>query len=127
MTDADRRAIGLPVRDRRPAPTPQPKTRTEMDIDFAEIAQHTLRVRDSESKNPGKPPRIIGFEIWRQVGKNTAPLFEEMHLVELAIRSPHTLEYASADRGKTVWYATRWVNTRGEKGPWSEIISAIIA
>jgi hypothetical protein len=29
-------------------------------------------------------------------------------------------------RGKTVYFALRWENTRGEKGPWSEIMSAII-
>jgi hypothetical protein len=97
-----------------------------MEIFFSQIMEHTLNVRDSESKSAGKPPHTIGFEIWRRIGGDTEPTYEEMQFVELATRSPHTLEYPSTDRGKMVWYATRWVNTRGEKGPWSEIVSAIV-
>jgi hypothetical protein len=29
-------------------------------------------------------------------------------------------------RGKTVWFRLRWENNRGQKGPWSELYSAII-
>ncbi|MDR2362267.1 MAG: hypothetical protein LBD91_06005 [Prevotellaceae bacterium] len=28
--------------------------------------------------------------------------------------------------GKTVYFALRWENTRGEKGPWSDIMSATV-
>jgi hypothetical protein len=126
VSDADRRTMGLPVYDRTPTHARVPATRTEMDIVFSQILKHILHVRDSESKSAGKPPHVIGFELWRRVGGDTEPTFDEMQLVELATRSPHTLEYPSADRGKLVWYASRWVNTRGEKGPWSEIVSAIV-
>jgi hypothetical protein len=40
--------------------------------------------------------------------------------------SPLTIEFEEEDRGKTFWYAVRWENTTGEKGPWSEIQSVII-
>jgi peptide methionine sulfoxide reductase MsrA len=40
--------------------------------------------------------------------------------------TPLVIEFDEEDRGKTFWYAVRWENTRGEKGPWSEIMSAII-
>jgi hypothetical protein len=126
VSDAERRAVGLPVYDRTPTQATTPKTRTETEVDFSQIMKHLLHVRDSESKSSGKPAHTIGFEIWRRVGGDTEPAYEEMQLLELATRSPHTVEYTSADRGKMVWYATRWVNTRGEKGPWSEIVSAIV-
>jgi len=29
--------------------------------------------------------------------------------------------------GKTAVYMLRWVNTRGEKGPWSEVAAATVA
>ncbi|MDR0609502.1 MAG: hypothetical protein LBG58_15030, partial [Planctomycetaceae bacterium] len=41
-------------------------------------------------------------------------------------RSPLTLEFDEDQRGKCVYFCLRWENTRGIKGPWSEIISAII-
>jgi len=31
-----------------------------------------------------------------------------------------------ADAGKTAYYALRWENTRGETGPWSDVVSATI-
>ncbi|MGD9791618.1 MAG: hypothetical protein AB7Q00_12790 [Phycisphaerales bacterium] len=33
----------------------------------------------------------------------------------------------AADGGKTAVYMLRWVNTRGEKGPWSEVTTATVA
>jgi hypothetical protein len=126
VSDAERLAMGLPVYDHTPTQAQPPKTRTIMEIVFSQILKHSVHVRDSESKGAGKPEHVIGFELWRRIGGEAEPKFEEMQLVELATRSPHTLEYTSADRGQLVWYASRWVNTHGEKGPWSEIISAIV-
>jgi hypothetical protein len=36
-------------------------------------------------------------------------------------------DFPSAEAGKTAYYALRWVSTRGEKGPWSEITTATVA
>jgi hypothetical protein len=44
----------------------------------------------------------------------------------LASRSPLELSFDPEERGKTVYLAARWQNRRGELGPWSDIISAII-
>jgi hypothetical protein len=127
VTDSERLSMGLPVYDRTSTPAHKPTSRTETEVDFSQIAKHTLRVRDSELKGAGKPEHVIGFEIWRKVGGDVEPAIEEMQLVTMATRSPHTLEYLSTERGQLVWYVTRWVNSRGEKGPWGEVVSAIIA
>ena len=127
VTDADRRNMNLPVYDRTPTPAAPPSTCPALDIDFSQRARHILYVRDSELKGAGRPAHVVGFEIWRHVGGTTMPDFNEMRLVEQAPRSPHTLDYDFSERYHAAWYALRWVNTRGEKGPWSEIISAVIA
>ena len=36
-------------------------------------------------------------------------------------------KFNAGDGGKTAVYRPRWVNTRGEKGPWSEIATATVA
>jgi len=41
--------------------------------------------------------------------------------------TPYLAEYTGAQAGQMVCYWLRWVNTRGEKGPWSEPVSATIA
>jgi hypothetical protein len=37
-----------------------------------------------------------------------------------------TFEFRGDERGKTVYFCLRWENTRGQKGPWSKIVNAII-
>ncbi|AHF94767.1 hypothetical protein OPIT5_26275 [Opitutaceae bacterium TAV5] len=41
-------------------------------------------------------------------------------------RSPFTLNFDENQRGKTVYFALRWENTRGDKGPWSPITHAVV-
>jgi hypothetical protein len=51
---------------------------------------------------------------------------EELIHSEFSTRSPFTLSFDANQRGKTIYYAVRWENTRGEKGPWSEMASVVI-
>ena len=41
-------------------------------------------------------------------------------------KSPFVNHFNGADAGKMVYYWMRWVNTRGEVGPWSAMVSATI-
>jgi hypothetical protein len=43
-----------------------------------------------------------------------------------ASRTPQLEEYTAAQAGQTATYWLRWVSTRGDKGPWSEPVSATI-
>ena len=36
-------------------------------------------------------------------------------------------EFKAGEGGKTAVYMARWINTRGEKGPWSEVTTATVA
>ena len=40
--------------------------------------------------------------------------------------TPYTAEFDGADGGKQAHYMLRWVDTRGETGPWSETATATI-
>jgi hypothetical protein len=41
-------------------------------------------------------------------------------------RSPYTFDFDISQRGKLLWLRLRRENNRGEKGPWTDIIKAII-
>jgi hypothetical protein len=45
----------------------------------------------------------------------------------LATRDSITRQFKPEDGGRTAFYQLRWVSTRGEKGPWSEVTSATVA
>jgi hypothetical protein len=127
ITDADRENLGLPVHDTKPTPAPPITVRPEVEVEFAEVQQHTLIVRNPVSKSAGKPAHAAGFEIWRKVGGEAPAADADWQLVTQAPHSPHTLSYNQSESGLRVYYRVRWVNTRGVPGPWSETVNAIIA
>ena len=47
--------------------------------------------------------------------------------LSVSLRGNLQTDFPSAEAGKTAYYALRWVSTRGEKGPWSEVAAATVA
>ena len=45
----------------------------------------------------------------------------------MTTRPSFRAEFKAGEGGKTAVYMARWVNTRGEKGPWSEVTTATVA
>ncbi|MDR1525582.1 MAG: hypothetical protein LBS79_10080 [Tannerella sp.] len=56
------------------------------------------------------------------------PVTDQNRLMQskLVTRSPGNLDFSPGERGRIVYLAGRWQNRRGELGPWSEIVSAVI-
>ncbi len=50
----------------------------------------------------------------------------ELTFLAVDTRAPYLSEYPGGDGGKMAHYMLRWINTRGETGPWSETVSATI-
>lgn len=48
-------------------------------------------------------------------------------LVTMTTKPSFRADFKPGEGGKTAVYMARWVNTRGEKGPWSEITTATVA
>jgi len=130
-TDADRATIGITVRDTSRTPSPTPTTRPLVSVDPGTRLTHQLRLVDEGSPTRrGKPEGVAGAEVWvKLVDAGTPAPTDPAALSFLTLTSRPTVrtEFKSADGGKTAVYMLRWVNTRGEKGPWSEICSATVA
>ena len=126
ITDADRVALGLHVRDTTPTNIPAPTSRPELDIDVLDFRRLKVIFHDIGSDSKAKPYGVNGAVIIYAV--LDAPPADHSVLTRsvLATRTPHTLEFTEEERGKTVYVAISWQNEKGEKGPWSEIESAIV-
>jgi hypothetical protein len=48
---------------------------------------------------------------------------DTMPSLAIDTKTPYRADLDPADTGKTAYYALRWVNTRGNPGPWSAIAS----
>jgi hypothetical protein len=126
ISDEERRAMGIaiPLSGKL---TPKPTTCLDVDIDTSILRCLTVHFRDQGSERRAKPKGIHGCEIrWAILNAPPVSIDNLLHTA-LATRSPYMLEFSESQRGQVVWFCLRWENTRGEKGPWSEIVSAIIS
>jgi hypothetical protein len=127
VTDDDLRGMGIaiPSSSRRPAPVAL--TYPDYDIDSSTIRRLVVNFYDQgQKRSKGKPTGQHGAEI-RWAMRDTPPTsLKDLINSSFDTRSPFVLDFDESDRGKTVYFCLCWENTRGEKGPWSEILSAVI-
>jgi hypothetical protein len=126
VTDHDRRTMGITVRDRTRTPVKPPKSFPEFIIGTSLIRCLTVIFRDCGSSSKAKPRGVHGAEICWAILDRPPVSVEELVRSGFATRSPFRLMFDDSERGKTVYFCLRWESTRGEKGPWGEIVMAII-
>ena len=126
ITDAQRIALGLHVRDTTYTTVSIPKSRPELDIDVLDFRRLKVVFHDMGSDSKAKPYGINGAVIAYAVLDTPPADPDALTRNVLATRTPHILEFTEEERGKTVYVAICWQNEKGQKGPWSEIHSAIV-
>jgi len=131
VRDSQREALGITVADTiRTANTGQITTRPIGRVDTSQRLQHKIRFADEATPTRrAKPKGVMGCEIWVKVLATDEPApagADDLRFVFMDTASPHTVEYDGDDGGKMAHYMLRWVKSGGQKGPWSETISATI-
>jgi hypothetical protein len=126
VTDEDRDNLGLRVHKKSRKPVPDPTTYPIFTIDSSIIRVLLIVFRDAMSEGRAKPFGVHGAEIKWGFSETAIINPDDLPYSAFDTRSPFRFEFRGEDRGKTVWFCLRWENTRGVKGPWSEIVSAIV-
>lgn len=130
-TDADRATIGITVRDTSPTPAPAPTSRPLALVDVGGRLTHRLRLVDeSTPTRRGKPAGVLGAEVWVKLVDADQPAPTDpaaLTFLTMTTKPSFRAEFKAGQGGKTAVYMARWINTRGEKGPWSEVTSATVA
>jgi hypothetical protein len=127
LTPKDHDDLGLPIHDTKPTRVPVPTTRVIVKIELNGPGEIILHIRDDhEAKSSAKPFGVHGCEVCWIVSDVPITDWEQLTKSSFTTTSKLKLLFGSLERGKTIYFAARWENTRGEKGPWSEIQSAII-
>jgi hypothetical protein len=73
---------------------------------------------------------MLGTEVWVKLvdADQSAPTDPKaLSFLTLTTRPAHVTDFPAAGGDKTAVYILRWVSTRGEKGPWSEVTTATVA
>ena len=129
VDNAERAALGITVPDAVATMAASTPTRPVGIVDTSQRLRHEIRfVDEATPTRRAKPAATMGCEIWVKVlpQGQAAPGADELEFVTLDTASPYLVEYEAADAGKTAHYMLRWVSTGGDKGPWSETVSATI-
>jgi hypothetical protein len=121
-----REQLGLPVKDRKHTSIPTPTTYPEFFIKVKDIRTLEIHFKPVGSVNRGRPYGYNGAIICFAVLESPPKDINELTHSLLATRTPYTLTFTEAERGKHVYIALFWENEKGEKGPYSQIEEAII-
>jgi hypothetical protein len=127
VTDDDRKAMGLPVHKTTRTPSKVADKAPDTDVDTSVPGRVTVHFFEkSGSHKRAKPEGQHCIEMIWIISDTPPAKWEDLIHSIVDTNSPVTLSFENDQRGKTLYFALRWENTRGEKGPWTEIQSTII-
>lgn len=127
VTDAARKNAGLPVHKTTRTPVDVPATEPVGFVMATDRLEHTLSYADSATPTRrAKPNGVTSCEVYLNISDQAPQNPESYEFHMLSTRAPQRISFKAEDSGKTANYLLRWVNTRGEYGPWSQVISATV-
>ena len=92
-----------------------------------DLLRHTVTIFDPNRRtHKGKPHGVTGCEVYVAVADHAPKNPEDYRLATIATRDHADVNFKAADGGQTAHYLLRWVNTRGETGPWSPVFSGTV-
>ncbi len=121
-------ALGLRIDDTTPTRIPAPSTAPMLTIQAAFVGEHLMRYADETTPASRRKPHGTKFiEIRCNIDAEPNPDESTAVPVGLFTTQPIRLKQEQINAGQTATYIGRWLNTRGEPGPWSLPIAMTIA
>jgi hypothetical protein len=128
VSNADLQAMGLPPRpsgDRTPAKIEDEAPDVETDTSVpGEVTMHFFK--KGQKRGSAKPDGQHGVECKTYIGPDIPKKWKDLQESWFSTNLKLVLKFENDRRGQILWFAVRWENTRGQKGPWSVIFSVII-
>lgn len=120
--------LGLTIRDTSRTPIPAPTTWPVLSIEQATAGSQRLRFADSSTPTRrAKPVGATAMELYQAT--DDLPVVDPTLGVFIAnfTVQPINVGQQIGNVGKTATYFARWINRRGQPGPWSAPVSLTIA
>jgi len=102
-------------------PSTKPIGRTEP------AAHYTIEIHIADELTPKRAAKPAGArlcQIWMHVGDPAPADPSGFAFVRNVTRTSYLDVHPAADAGKSVYYLLRWENSKGEPGPWSDVVTA---
>lgn len=129
VSSANKTALGVNPRTSVPTPITAPTTTPVLTIQSTSTAGSILRYRDATASPSvkSKPFGVVQIQIFAET--SATPITDPTTLPYLVAltKSPAQVPLGAEAAGKTGYFAARWITKKGLVGPWSPIISYIVA
>jgi hypothetical protein len=127
MDDPDKLFMGIHPKDTTPTvhgtPGSQPGTEVENTRNHYE---HLIRAINTERGDHSKPEDAYGVRYAWQVGGEKPASGADLPKSKFNRRTTHVVQHTEAVKGKTAFYSTCYENSKGDTGPWSPVVEAVI-
>ncbi|MBL7127903.1 MAG: hypothetical protein ISS16_02850 [Ignavibacteria bacterium] len=128
VTDAQKVDLGVTVYDTVPTRINAVDFAPQLAVDEISVGMHKLRFSNPEDPHSRKMPRGQKIILRTAIAAADIPESEiPWSGSETVTRFLHDVNYTVDDKGKTAYYRACYESNRGERGPWSDIIDAIVA
>jgi len=124
LTVEDRNTLNISDRSATRTRVPVPTTIPIGQVDTSRRLEHTISFTNEDGAT-AKPFGVRGCQIWYKVGTPAVDP-SELSFMFTDTASPHVHQFNGELAGSNVYYWLRWENTRGETGPWSDVVMATI-
>ena len=129
VSSANKTALGVNPRTSVPTPITTPTTAPTLTAQSTSTAGTILRYRDSTSSPSvkSKPYGVTSLQLYAMTSATAITDPATLPYIGPVTKSPYTLSLGSGAAGKIAYIAGRWVTRKGLVGPWSSIISYVVA
>jgi hypothetical protein len=128
VLDEDLVVMGMPRRHSGGnTPVQPPKSIPALEIDRPSTGVVVVHFHDKEVEHKAKPRGVHGIEFLYGILDHPPTSRDELTRGAFNTRTPHHFTFGMESAGKDLYITARWENTRGEKGPWSELYHTLIA
>jgi hypothetical protein len=128
ISDDNKTRIGVTVRDHTVTILAAPATAPIVTPTLATPGQIRLRVADEVTPTKkAKPAAAIGLELRAAVLVAPPSDPADIPYQGFVTRAIVDVSFDPADAGKKAYFAGRWINRRGEVGPWSAVQTFTVA
>ena len=129
VTSANKIAIGVNPRTSVPTPISTPTTAPTLTAQSTSTAGTIIRYRDSTASPSvkSKPYGVTQLYLYAKASASAITDPTALTFQGPFTKSPLQLALGSGSAGMTVYFAARWATRKGLLGPWSSIISYVVA
>lgn len=127
VTDQQRGELGITIA-KTPGVIPVPVDAPAIFVDFSHRTQHTIHWGTSPEQEDTnrKPEGVLSSEIRRHIGDLGPGIDQDdFEFVAIDTKSPYVANMSGLG-GQIVHWTCRYLNAKGEPGPWCETIAATV-